>query len=199
MLKQITVAAAVLVAATPALGADSGGQFRVRGVGVGTCQQFLDAVDKKDNALYLFGGWLDGYLTGVNQFSPETFDIAPWESTETLASLVRANCAKNPKQNFHAMLNAMVTVLRDRRLQERSTVVTATVGDQSIKLYKDVLSQMQAALAKSGFDPGAQDGTFGDQTRSAIEAYQKDKGFKVTGLPDQITLLSLLLPIGESE
>lgn len=42
---------------------------------------------------------------------------------------------------------------------------------------------VQAALKGLGYDVGSVDGRYGRQTRRALEAYQKDKGLPVDGLP----------------
>ena len=60
--------------------ADSGGQFSVEGIGGSTCENFVTAKSESSNAYYAFLGWLDGYMTGINQYAPETYDITPWQS-----------------------------------------------------------------------------------------------------------------------
>lgn len=49
------------------------------------------------------------------------------------------------------------------------------------------IRQVQEALKKKGEDPGAIDGIMGKKTRSAIRAFQKTNGIKVTGTLDDQT------------
>jgi len=97
--------------------ADSGGQFAVKGIGGNTCEGFITAKSESSDAYWMFLGWLDGYMTGINQYSPETYDITPWQSQNLLAALFKKFCAKNPGANFFAVANKMVVELRDDRLR----------------------------------------------------------------------------------
>jgi peptidoglycan hydrolase-like protein with peptidoglycan-binding domain len=45
------------------------------------------------------------------------------------------------------------------------------------------VGRVQAGLAQLGYNPGPIDGVMGAQTRSAIEAYQRDHGLLVDGRP----------------
>lgn len=51
---------------------------------------------------------------------------------------------------------------------------------------------VQARLAALGFDPGAADGYYGDQTRAAARAFQRDRGLAATGDVDCATWQALL-------
>lgn len=50
---------------------------------------------------------------------------------------------------------------------------------------------VQQTLAAQGFDPGTPDGRMGAQTRSAIRAFQKSRGLRVTGQIDDALTASL--------
>jgi len=50
---------------------------------------------------------------------------------------------------------------------------------------------IQRGLARAGFDAGTADGVLGPQTRSAITAYQRDRGLSVTGEPSRALLDAL--------
>lgn len=49
-------------------------------------------------------------------------------------------------------------------------------------LTRDVISDIQSALQKTGYDPGPVDGTYGWRTKTAIQSYQKSKGLPTGGL-----------------
>ncbi len=174
--------------------ADSGGQFAVEGIGGSTCESFVTAKSESSDAYWMFLGWLDGYMTGINQYSPETYDITPWQSQNLLAALFEKFCATNPGANFFAVANKMIAELRDDRLRESSVLVVAKVGERSIGVYRETLRRAQVQLKEGGHYQGEVDGLFGPNTQRALESYQKRVGLTVTGLPDQATLLKLLRP-----
>ena len=56
---------------------------------------------------------------------------------------------------------------------------------------KRTIGELQARLAARGYNPGPIDGVCGEQTRSAIRAYQKDRGMSVDGQISQNLVASL--------
>ena len=174
--------------------ADTGGQFAVEGVARSTCEGFITAKSESSDAYWMFLGWLDGYITGINQYLPETYDITPWQSQNLVAALIERFCETNPEANFFAVANGMIVELRDDRLRESSAPVVAKVGEHSIGVYRETLRRVQALLKEGGHYEGEADGLFGPNTQRALESYQKQNGLTVTGLPDQVTLFKLLLP-----
>jgi len=46
----------------------------------------------------------------------------------------------------------------------------------------DIITRIQRALKKAGFNPGPIDGVIGSQTKAAITAFQKAKGLAIGGL-----------------
>ncbi len=173
---------------------DTSGQFAVEGIGAGTCEGFVTAKSESSDAYWMFLGWLDGYMTGINQYSPETYDITPWQSQNLLAALFEKFCAKNPGANFFAVAHRMIVELRDDGLRESSAPVVAKVGERSIAVYRETLRRVQVLLEEGGHYRGEVDGLFGPNTQRALESYQKQAGLTVTGLPDQATLFKLLSP-----
>ena len=195
----LSILAATLIStatfmSTEARAADSGGQFAVEGIGGSTCESFVAAKSESSDAYWMFLGWLDGYMTGINQYAPETYDITPWQSQNLLAALFEKFCARNPGANFFAVANKMVVELRDDRLRESSAAIVAAVGERTIGLYRETLRRVQVRLEEGGHYQGEVDGLFGPKTRRALESYQKQVGLTVTGLPDQATLFRLLSP-----
>lgn len=192
LLMGLAAAAVSVSAPTPAGAADEEGRFALRGVGLATCDQFLQAIEERQENVLLAGGWLEGYLTAVNQFRSDTFDIAPWQNTDTLLTLLKHNCERNREQRFFAVVNSMVDFFAGKRLEQQAERVVAEAGEQQLVLYKDVLADAQQALIDQGLLQGNADGQFGPQTKTAFEEFQKKQGIEVTGLPDQMTLWRLL-------
>jgi peptidoglycan hydrolase-like protein with peptidoglycan-binding domain len=54
-----------------------------------------------------------------------------------------------------------------------------------------LIKQVQATLEKRGFHPGALDGRLGDETRTALRAFQKSENLEATGTPNARTLQAL--------
>jgi hypothetical protein len=188
------VLALLSLASIAASAADGAGNFAVDGIATQTCQQFVDERAAKSNHYFMFGGWVDGYVTAINQFAPNTYDLTPWESTDLLMALLDRHCRQNPDNNFIAVVAAMVERLNEDRLQQQSPLVEARVGDILVLLYQDTMMRLQQALARLGHYTGTIDGQFGPQSKAAIESFQAANKIEVTGIPDQLTLLALLRP-----
>jgi hypothetical protein len=190
----LLTSALVATAAAPAhLGAaDSSGHFALRGVGLATCEQFLQAAEERQENILLAGGWLEGYMTAINQLMPETFDIAPWQNTDTILALVKHNCERNPEQRFFGIVSAMVEFLAEDRLREQTDRVLAEADGQRVAIYAEIMKDVQQTLIDKGHLQGNADGQFGAKTKAALEEFQKKENLQVTGLPDQMTLWRLL-------
>ena len=190
LLTSALVAAAI--APTHVGAADSNGRFALRGVGLATCDQFLQAAEERQENVLLAGGWLEGYMTAINQLMPETFDIAPWQNTDTILALVKHNCERNRDQRFFAVVSAMVEFLAENRLKEQTDRVLAEAEGQRVAVYSEIMTKVQQSLINKGLLQGNADGQFGAKTKSALQEFQKKENIEVTGLPDQVTLWRLL-------
>jgi peptidoglycan hydrolase-like protein with peptidoglycan-binding domain len=71
-----------------------------------------------------------------------------------------------------------------------SLVLALTAAYVSAQTAADV-ERVQHALKQAGHDPGPVDGVMGAQTRAALEAYQKQRGLRVTGQLDAETAAKL--------
>ena len=186
---------AVLTA--PGMAADEDGEFAIRGVGRISCAELSDAVEKKDQQrLSFFGTWLDGYLSGANQFSDNTFDITPWQTTELLLALVGRACAQNPDKNFMAVVGRLVAEMRPLRLTERSAIVKLQTAENVQTQYKAIVERVRLRLIELGYS-FAETGIIGEnalnELRANLLAYQKASNLPPTGNLDQHTLLNLFV------
>lgn len=179
--------------APPAASAGAGGEFAVKGLGADTCANFVKASAEKLPSVREFRGWVEGYLTAVNRYRTDTFDVAPWQSTALLLTLIHAHCQQSPDDRLFEVVHQLQELLAADRMVARSKVVEVGEGEQKVALYAEILKRAQQALIDRGLLEGAADGVYGPKTRAALEAFQKQAGLPVTGLPDQPTLFDLLL------
>ena len=177
-----------------ASGADKSGGFAVKGVGNETCQQFTAAYNEKKPGVVLFEAWLEGYLSSLNIFTSNVYDVAPWHQGPMLLFLTASFCSTNPNGRLFEAAVAIRNFLKPFQLAASSPVVEAKVGDKTVKLYKETLRQAQELLIKGGYLSDKADGAWGGKTQSAFEAFQaKIAELKQTGLPDQETLFRLFV------
>lgn len=181
-----------LGASAPGLAADRNGDFFLRGLGTATCQTYLAERSNNTATYYLFRSWINGYLSAYNQMVPDTYDILPDATIGGIANGIEAVCREQPQQNLWSAVASLTNAFASNRLKLKSEVVTMSVGERSLTLYKETVRQVQAALAARGYNVGTPDGLFGARTREALEAYQKAEGLQVTGLPDPLTRVRLL-------
>lgn len=194
MLFRTLVFAALVAAASSAEAADANGRAAPKGLGLATCQQFLDEAQKQDNqdAVRAFASWVNGYLTGTNIFMEETYDIAPWQNALYMLNVYARLCQQQPEQRFIAVVHYVTQALRENRLIEQQEMVAIDAGEQRMGVYKPVLERVQQALIDKGYLKGTADGVFGPMTRSAIESYQKAQNLQTSGVPDPFTIERLL-------
>jgi hypothetical protein len=196
MTVRILMLVGLLFAASPVFAADSTNRFALRGVGLASCEQFVKAMKEKKENVLVAGGWIEGYITAVNQFNQDTFDIAPWQSTQVLLGLVTRNCEQNPQASVFQIVDSMIKFLQQTRLRAQSERILAEAGTNKFYLYRETMKDVQQKLIDQGFLTGGADGQYGPNTRTALEAFQKAQQIEPTGLPDQNTLFRLLTPQG---
>jgi|GEM_PF-575721 len=180
-----------LVFVGPVHARDKNGTFAVKGIGNETCAALLQAFKEKKPGVEAYINWLEGYLTGLNDATPQTYDTAPWQSPVILFELSARYCDQNKEARLIQAAKAVEQVLRPFRLAQRSPVVEIKVGDRIMRHYQDTIRRAQELLIKAGLMTGKADGTWGPKTQQAFEAYQERSGLKKTGLPDQETLFKL--------
>ena len=189
---QITVT--LLIGLLPALAsrADVDGGFTIRGAGLLSCAVYTEEREKRSSAYYMIGGWLDGYITAINQYAPDTYDVASFESTELFTAIMDSHCQDNPEDRLFSVVNTLVTRITDDRLRTGSPFVNAQVGDRTTQLYQTVVRRMQAKLLSLGFYEGESTGQVDSATQAAVARFQESIDFNPTGFPDQMTLWRLL-------
>lgn len=166
--------------------------FAIKGAGAVSCERFVTALSENSTEHVAFASWIDGYITAFNQFQPETFDIAPWQSTLLLTQSLGRHCKKNPTEPFFRAITMMLQALYGKRLQKQSEIVKIQSNDKVLFIYKEIVELIQINLNKQNKANIRVDGNFGRNTESELRAFQKQKNIPATGIPDQITLQILL-------
>lgn len=177
---------------TRAVAADANGKFAIKGIGLASCQRFNEERAKKSNDYLIIAGWFVGFLTAMNQHAPNTYDIAGWESEDTLLAYLANFCQQKPEMEFIRAVEELAKALAPTRLVEGSDLKVVRAEDKQLVIYVSVLQSVQDKLREKGYYTGESDGEFGPNLEAAFRAFQRDAGLNVTGLPDQPTLFRLL-------
>ena len=190
------LACATACLATPLRAADAEGRFAIEGGGLQTCADFASAVEWRTDDVAAYGGWIEGYLTALNQGYRGVYDLTPWQTTESLVSLLRSVCRQLSDETRMAVaLDRMVRLLLPQALLDESPVVAVETDEAGavFAMYVEVLDRINAALRQRGHAVVEIPGHFGQDTRGGLRAVQAKAGLPETGLPDQRTLFVLLL------
>ena len=178
---------------SPALwAADDQGDFSIRGAGLVDCKAYVKERAEKSPAYLMMGGWIDGYLTATNQYRQQTYDIAPYQTTELLTRIIDNHCQQNPDDRLFSVVNTIVAKLLPNRIIEGQKRVQISVGDRTTTLYPDTIRKLQSRLIEAGLMKGSTTGEYDPATKAAVQAYQESIDFTPTGFPDQATLWRLL-------
>lgn len=195
------ILAASLFAATPALAADPQGDFAVHGAGSQTCQQYLDAVAAGSGSqeVLIYVSWAQGYISSINRNLQGIFDALPTSSANDIATLLQRICRDRPESAYESAVIGLVNAFAPMRLATNSPVIELNRGDQTLRVRKAALAQVQQYLKDSGRYGGNVDGVFGERTAEAITAFQAEANIPQTGLPDLNTFAAILARIVQAQ
>lgn len=185
----LCLAAAGLI--QPAAAADTAGQFGIRGAGLISCALYEEQRETRSEAYHAIAGWLDGYITGINEYAADTYDTASFESTELLLALLSEHCSRHPETPLFGVIRPLVKSLSEHRLREPSDRVTFTLDGRDLRLYAEVIRRIQRRLSDAEFYSGRIHGVYTDAVRQAMRKYQASIDLQPTGIPDQLTLWRL--------
>lgn len=183
--------AVMALAGNVARAGDDAGNYFVRGFGSQSCERFLKERKAGSPAYLVFRAWANGYVTTYSQFAAKTYDAAADFDIGTISAMLANYCRKQKKHNFATAAYAVTRELHKYRVEKQSPVVVIPAGKRKIRVFRETLRRVQAALKKQGLYNGRVDGKFGKSTSAAIGAYQKKKKLKTTGVPDGPTLLAI--------
>jgi hypothetical protein len=172
-----------------ALAADVNKNFAAKGLALLPCANFVEERNKLSRAYGETMAWLTGFISAYNYLRPDTYDVAPWQSVELLSSVLAAHCAKNPKESFFHATDKLLNSISEDRLRANSEIVTISIGERKLNMYKDIIFRIQSALKDRGYLkvrwPTAE---YDNSTIAAMKAFQSGNKLEATGVPDQRTL-----------
>ena len=170
------------------LGADSNDAFAIKGAGVATCSKFIEFHQKKDNTYLIFGGWLEGYLTAINQQQTNTFDLAPWQSTQLMLIAAEALCKQKPDMPFQSAVQILIAELMPQKITQGGKFMPI----DKYLYQEEVVKRIKNALKSHNLYSGnINDAQYDEKLKTAVKKFQKSVQQPQTGLPDQGTLYEL--------
>lgn len=177
----------------PAHAAAAKGEFGVKGIGASDCATAVREYKGGTPNAMMYGGWLYGYITALNQTTPDTFDVVAWQDLNTLSNFVVEYCSKNPKVSFAQAVFNMTAALKPKRLKTVSSPVRISRNGKSFMMYGEVINRMAQALAAKGYFKGSIGAppSFSDELARALLQFQTKSSLPPTGEPDQVTLFRL--------
>jgi hypothetical protein len=185
-------AAALLLFAADARPADKDGQYAIRGAGLISCAIYNQERAARSNVYLVTAAWVDGYITGINQYAPQTYDVLSFEGTELLMSILTEHCKSNPTDPVFGVLASLFRKLWPDRVTGKSEKTTIVMAERDARHYVELIKRAQKKLRAKRFYSGAISGNYSPQTVEAMKRYQKSIGFDPTGFPDQLTLWRLM-------
>ena len=178
----------VLLAHPPASAADTKQTYAIDGAGLASCKRYATAAEKESRDYFIFVGWIDGYLTAMNRENTETYDLTPWQTTQTLADTLAAFCENHPNEKFASAVQRLANTLYAERLREASKVMAVRRKDRTVLIYESVLDDLAEELIKNGYLEDTEGGRYDEDLERALKRFQREQGIKVSGIPDQATL-----------
>ena len=173
--------------------ADKGNNYMLRGIGANTCTVYLDVLASEDPVqLRPYLSWIEGYISAVNRYQPETYDATPIVSIAVTAAIVNGMCEQFPDQRVERALVLLINFFKRYRVKEASQLIEVTIGDNTAVVRQATLRWMQEELAKRGHYSGPIDGAFTTPTRKSIGAFQKANDLPPTMIPDEVTVMELI-------
>lgn len=116
--------------------------------------------------------------------SGDTFYKIAMENNISLDSLLRANPGVDPNRLFIGQIICVPSATTPKPPTQKCP--TLSRGSQGASVV-----ELQQLLRNYGFNPGAIDGIFGNQTRSAVIAFQRSRGLVQDGIVGVATWTAL--------
>jgi len=172
---------------------DKNERFAIKGVGANSCAVFREMSAKDPEAYRQFGGWMNGYISALNETTPETFDLINFEDADTLIAYVSNYCLENPEHRFMFAVKGVAAALERSKITEQGQYIVFNGIDQ-VSLHQQTLDWVVRELTALEYLPPEALDIQSQRTiiAKALKSYQKDNSLPETGLPTQETLVRLL-------
>ena len=182
---------ALVAAATaaPASAHDSNGLFAVKGVGALKCAAYIRAAEAGNKELAQYSGYLAGYVSAYNEHQPETFDLLPWQSMETLMLIMLRRCRQLPDKSFGVAVTEMARFFEGHKLEKLAERVRLGDGKNTVELFEPVVADVRAALEKRGYAT--------DDLYASLRQFRLDQDLPPAANNMQMALLRLLYTTAE--
>ncbi len=168
--------------------ADSNDAFAIKGAGIAKCSKFIEFHQKKDDIYLVFGGWLEGYLTAINQQQANTFDLAPWQSTQLMLIAAEALCKQKPDMTFQSAVQILIAELMPQKVTQGGKFISIDKYVYQEEVVKRIKNALKSRNLYSG---NVNDVQYDEKLKIAVKKFQKNIQQPQTGLPDQGTLYEL--------
>ena len=165
--------------------------FVTKGVGAALCKNQTESVQNNDSQRFLFGGFVQGYVTALNESLSSTFDLTPWQTDTTLGRVLFNYCQDNPNQQFVYAVGRVLISFNSEVLQTPSPLQVIPGVKPTMLLREDVIKRMIERLVHLGYGDLKVDAGFTSSVKEALEKFQKNEGLEISGRPTQDTLLIL--------
>lgn len=171
------------------------GRFAVEGPGNLDCNAFIKARQDRSSPEYQrFIGYAEGYLSAANRYEPRTFDLSPWHNATAFDLIITGHCEDHGTDLFANVLQLMVSSFRPLRIAKFSPLLEVGDGQYKALVYEAILKRSQAALSQLGYYAGPENAQFTPELRESFLRFQRDRELVETGIPDAVTLWTLLNP-----
>lgn len=172
------------------IAANDDGSFAIKGIGSSTSSRYLDLMEAGESeAVFQFGGWMNGYISASNEFQRDTFDLVSFEEPDTILIYVTKYCRAYPSHRFMFAVKAILKSFSNNRVKQNSKMITFP-GQSNLKLYEETIDWVAGELKRKGFievsSPSLKD------IQKALLKFQIEQRIDGKGEPTQQTLIALL-------
>lgn len=189
-MRDLVSALVLALFATAGQAASTSGEFNVDGPGAQSCAFFVETMESGEpTAITAFSAWTEGFVSGVNVFRDDTFDVTPWQTPQLILSKMAAYCRENPDEAYVNALGKLISVLMPQRQTDPSPIIQVRYDGKAIALPVWVLNETRRALeTATAAQLSTPADSFDDTFAERLKVFQQAQGLPQTGLPDQVTL-----------
>ena len=160
----------------------------------GTEADYLAYLSKFPNGLYNTAARTQlQRIEQENRASAEVVERAAWDDAKNIDTVAgyRSFLAEFPNGAFGKLAEARINQLAATDV-ENEQLAAAKREEKSLGMGPSMMVLVERKLKAIGLRPGKLDGTFTEETREAIRAYQNARGLAATGYVTRRTAVRLM-------